>query len=58
MSDTKRVDVRFSVDLLDQMDARIEGSPQHENRSQFVRYCVRRALAEPGEYDVTAGRSL
>jgi Arc/MetJ-type ribon-helix-helix transcriptional regulator len=55
---TEKVDVRLPPDLIDRMDARIEGSPQHENRSQFIRYCLRRTLAEPGEYDVTAGRPL
>lgn len=55
MSETVSVD--FPDDLLDEMDARIGASFDHENRSQYIRAAVRRMNAEPGELDVTAGRN-
>ena len=53
MGETVCVD--FPEELFDEMEARIEASLTHEDRSQFIRYSVRRALAEPGDVDVTAG---
>lgn len=47
MADTRtQVSLRLSKDLLDEIDQRVEGSLVHENRSQYIRTVVRKALAD------------
>lgn len=51
MGETVCVD--FSEERFDEIEARIEAPLTHEGRSPFIRCSVRRALAEPGDVDVT-----
>lgn len=41
-----KISVEIDDDLLDRMEAKIDRSIAHENRSQFVRTAIRALLAE------------